>query len=119
VLLGQQYAELAIHLGQVTRDAPPEEMRRAAISALRQHPSWLLVFDNVTDPATVGQWLPGQPGRVLITSYKDYWNGLATAAAVPVGPLPRAESVRLLRRRVPGLPTGTPTRWPVPWATSR
>ena len=73
VLLGQQYAELAIHLGHATRDDPPEEMRRAA---------------------------------VLITSYKDYWNGLATATAVPVGPLPRAESVRLLRRRVPGFADG-------------
>jgi hypothetical protein len=102
VLLGQQYAELAIHLGHVARDARPEEMRRAAVSALRQHPSWLLVFDNVTDPATIRQWLPGEPGHVLITSYKDDWNGLATATAVPVGPLPRAESVRLLRRRVPG-----------------
>jgi hypothetical protein len=48
VLLGQQYAELAIHLGQVTRDAPPEEMRRAATSALRQHPSWL--------PPPTGHW---------------------------------------------------------------
>ena len=106
VLLGQQYAELAIRLGHATRDAPPEEMRRAAVSALRQHPSWLLVFDNVTDPATIRQWLPGEPGHVLITSYKDYWNGLATATAVPVGPLPRAESVRLLRRRVPGFADG-------------
>jgi hypothetical protein len=34
VLLGQQYAELALHLGHVTRDAAPEEMRRAAVSAL-------------------------------------------------------------------------------------
>jgi hypothetical protein len=106
VLLGQQYAELAIHLGHVTRDAPPEEMRRAAVSALRHHPSWLLVFDNVTDPATIRQWLPGEPGHVLITSYKDYWNGLATATTVPVGPLPRAESVGLLRRRVPGFADG-------------
>lgn len=99
VLLRQQYAELAIHLGHGTRDAPPDEMRSAAVSALRQHPSWLLVFDNVTDPATFRQWLPDGPGHVLITSYKDYWTGLATA--VPVGPLPRAESVRLLQRRVP------------------
>jgi hypothetical protein len=104
VLLGQQYAELAIHLGHVTRDAPPEEMRRAAVSALRQHPSWLLVFDNVTDPATFRQWLPDGPGHVLITSYQDYWKGLATA--VPVGPLPRPESVHLLRRRVPGFADG-------------
>jgi hypothetical protein len=94
VVLGQQYAELAIHLGHVTRDAPPEEMRRAAVSALRRHPSWLLVFDNVTDPATIGQWLPGEPGHVLITSYKDYWNGLATATTVPVGPLPRGSAGR-------------------------
>jgi hypothetical protein len=97
VVLGQQYAELAIHLGHVTRDAPPEEMRRAAVSALRRHPSWLLVFDSVTDPATIGQWLPGEPGHVLITSYKDYWNGLATATTVPVGPLPRGSAGRAAR----------------------
>jgi hypothetical protein len=105
VLLGQQYAELAISLGHVARDDPPEEMRRAAISALRQHPSWLLVFDNVTDPATIRPWLPDGPGHVLITSYKDYWNGIATTA-VPLGPLSRAESVQLLRRRVPGFADG-------------
>jgi hypothetical protein len=104
VLLGQQYAELAIHLGHVTRDAPPEEMRRAAISALQQHPSWLLVFDNVPDWANFQKWLPGGPGHVLITSYRDDWGRLATA--VPVGPLPRAESVQLLRRRVPGFADG-------------
>ena len=102
VLLGQQYAELAIHLGHGTRDAPPQEMRRAAISALRQHPSWLLVFDSVANPPIFRQWLPDGPGHVLITSGsdKEYWNGLASL--VPVGPLPRAESVHLLRRRVPG-----------------
>jgi hypothetical protein len=35
VLLGQQYAELALRLGHVTRDAPPEEMCGAAISGYR------------------------------------------------------------------------------------
>jgi hypothetical protein len=101
VLLGQQYAELAIHLGHVSRDDPPEEMRRTAIDALREHPSWLLVFDNVTDPATFRQWLPDGPGHVLITSYKDWRPGVA--APVPVGYLARDESVELLRRRVPAV----------------
>jgi hypothetical protein len=105
VLLGQRYAELAIHLGHATRDAPPEEMRRAAIGALRRHPSWLLVFDNVTDPGVFRRdWLPDGPGHVLITSYQDRWDGIATP--VPVGYLPRAESVQLLRRRVPAMTDG-------------
>jgi len=105
VLLGQQYAELAIHFGHATRDAPPEEMRRAAIGALRRHPSWLLVFDNVTDPGVFQRnWLPDGPGHVLITSYQDWWDGIAIP--VPVGYLPRAKSVQLLRRRVPAMTDG-------------
>ena len=99
VLLGQRYAELAMHLGHDGDGDPPEDMRRAASAVLERRPGWLLIFADVTDPATIGPWLPEGPGHVLITSYKDYWRGIATP--VPVGRLSRAGAVGLLRRRLP------------------
>jgi len=62
----------------------------------------LLVFDNVdTDDgeALVQQYRPATGGcRVLITSRRGVWDAGLGITALPLGVLPRAESIALLRR---------------------
>jgi hypothetical protein len=101
VLLAQQYADLALAIGCAGPGAPQEVVRRAVRSDLHQRPGWLVIFDNAADPGSLRDWLPSGPGHVLITSRSAAWAELAVP--VPVGVLARAESVELLRKRVPGL----------------
>jgi tetratricopeptide (TPR) repeat protein len=62
----------------------------------------LLVFDNVDTEdgeALVAQWRPTTGGcRVLITSRRGVWDTALGIAALPLGVLPRDESIALLRR---------------------
>ena len=76
-------------------------MRAAVLAELRQRDRWLLIFDNARGPADVAPWLPGGGGHVLITSRERGWDEVATPVEVDV--LTRAESIEMLRRRVPGL----------------
>ena len=71
------------------------------LADLHQRGRWLLVFDNAEGPAAITPWLPGGIGHVLITSRARAWAELA--APVEVDVLARAESVALLRHRVPGI----------------
>ena len=103
VLMMQQYADLAEHLGAARKGLPVDAMRRALLSDLHRRPRWLLVFDNAEDPAFLRGWLPSGPGHVIITSRSQDWAELA--APVPVDVLPRPESVELVRARVPGITT--------------
>jgi TIR domain/Tetratricopeptide repeat/NB-ARC domain len=100
-LIGDHLATLAHKLrlvpaGTVTPDAV-EVLR----DHLRQAPHWLLVFDNAEDPDRLTPWLPDGPGHTLITSRNPHWTGVA--AAVDVDVFSRAESVALLRTRLPRL----------------
>jgi hypothetical protein len=101
VLFAQQYADLALALGCAERGAPQDVVRRAVLSDLHERPLWLIVFDNAEDPGSLRDWMPSGPGHVLITSRSAGWAELAVP--VPVDVLARAESVELLRNRVPGL----------------
>ena len=62
---------------------PLEALREGAVQWLAAHPGWLLILDNVTDPADVAPLLARAPaGRYLITSRRATgWH----ATAVPVG----------------------------------
>ena len=61
----------------------------------------LLVFDNVDSDdgeKLVQQWRPPTGGcRVLITSRRGVWDKSLRVTALPLGVLPRAESIALLR----------------------
>ncbi|HUN32625.1 MAG TPA: FxSxx-COOH system tetratricopeptide repeat protein [Trebonia sp.] len=100
-LIGAQFMALASALGCSRPDAGLDEVQSAVLGTLRVRDRWLLVFDNAEDPADVAGWLPGGAGHVLITSRCGGWDELAVPVEIDV--LARAESIALLRRRVPGL----------------
>ena len=100
-LIGDQFAALGMALGCVQPGASTEVVRAAVLGELGQRDRWLLVFDNAEDPADIRPWLPGGTGHVLITSREHRWAEIA--APVEVDVLARAESVAILRDRVPGL----------------
>ena len=107
-LIGNQFAALGTALGCVQPGAGSEAVRAAVLADLRQRGQWLLVFDNAEGPAAVTPWLPGGAGHVLITSRQRAWAELAEPVEVDV--LARAESITLLRHRVPGLGTADADR---------
>ncbi len=89
----------ALDLASAT-DSPASAVARL-LGALRGQGRWLLVFDNAEDPAALAPFLPGGGGHVLITSRNPHWDALA--APVAIGEFIRAESVTLLRSRLPHL----------------
>ncbi len=100
-LIGDQVAGLGLALGCVPAGTGNEAARAAVLAELRRRDRWLLIFDNAEAPADVTAWLPGGGGHVLITSRERGWDEVA--APVEVDVLTRAESIQMLRRRVPGL----------------
>ena len=60
----------------------------------RPSPRWLLVFDNVREPAELAGYLPQGSGQVLITSRNHTWSTVADA--VPLDVFERAESIEHL-----------------------
>jgi transcriptional regulator with XRE-family HTH domain len=100
-LIGDQISELGTALGWIAAGSGREAVRTAVLAEMRQRGRWLLVFDNAERPADVTPWLPGGSGHVLITSRERGWDEIATPIGVDV--LARAESIELLRARVPGL----------------
>jgi transcriptional regulator with XRE-family HTH domain len=103
-LIGDQIVSLGLALGCVPAGSGTETARAAVLAELRQRERWLLIFDNAQAPADVAPWLPGGAGHALITSRQRGWDEVA--APIEVDVLTRAESIELLRRRVPRL-TGT------------
>ncbi|WP_367134561.1 FxSxx-COOH system tetratricopeptide repeat protein [Saccharothrix sp. HUAS TT1] len=71
----------------------------AVLADLRARRRWLLVFDNAEDPARLREHVPAGDGRVLVTTRRSGFRALGAVLDVDV--LDRAESVALLRRRVP------------------
>jgi NB-ARC domain len=100
-LIGEQFAALADELGCAKPGTEPIAVQRAALTTLHEWDRWLLVFDNAEEPEDVAAWLPGGNGHVLITSRGRGWDEIAVPVRVDV--LARAESVAILRRRVPAL----------------
>jgi tetratricopeptide (TPR) repeat protein len=100
-LVADRLAELAqaLNLAAVTDPATVAVAR--LLGTLRERDRWLLIFDNAEDPAALARFLPGGGGHVVVTSRNPGWQQLATAVAVNV--FDRAESIRLLRGRVPHL----------------
>ncbi len=68
-------------------------------------PSWLLVYDNATQPLELHRYLPrlSAGGHVIITSRVQYWPGYMGADGVEVSVFGQQEAIEFLRRRVPAL----------------
>ena len=116
-LVPDRLAELAhaLRLAEPADPAGPAVSR--LLGALRKRDRWLIVFDNAERPAALHPFLPGGPGHVIITSRNPDWRG--TAKALPVTTFARAESVELLRGRLPDLSAAVADRWRRRWATCR
>jgi TIR domain-containing protein/tetratricopeptide repeat protein len=100
VLIPDQLAALAARL-----DLPPgptvADTVERLLGELRGRDRWLLIFDNAERPADIAAYRPGGPGHVLITSRHPGWGALGGRLEVDV--LARAETVTLLRARIPTL----------------
>jgi len=94
-------AELARVLKLADESDPTEVALGRLLGALRGRDRWLVVFDNAEHPAALRRFLPGGAGHVLITSRNPDWRGVATGFGV--AQFARAESISLLRSRLPEL----------------
>ncbi|MGV9242550.1 FxSxx-COOH system tetratricopeptide repeat protein [Streptomyces sp. NPDC003710] len=93
-LIPDQLAQLATRIGAVPAGAPAADAVDALLGELRTRSRWLLVFDNIEEPAVLAPYLPGGGGHVLITSRSPHWQGHASPLNVDV--FTRAESIALL-----------------------
>jgi tetratricopeptide (TPR) repeat protein len=100
-LIPEQLAALAAAAGWVLATSPVSEAAAAAGCRLRQAGGWLVIFDNVEDPAAVRELVPQGPGQVIVTSRSHAWTGVAAPVGVDV--FRPKESVELLRTHLPAL----------------
>ncbi|MFO0949805.1 MAG: tetratricopeptide repeat protein [Isosphaeraceae bacterium] len=94
--LASAFAALAADLGLPEgADADQPARVSAVIRWLDSHTRWLLIFDNAERREEVEPYLPRRVrGQVVITSRNPDWGKLARP--VKVGPMSRADAVRLL-----------------------
>ena len=95
-------AALASQLRCADAGTPVTTTASAVLAELRARGRWLLVFDNAKTAHDLAPCLPGgSAGHVLITTRTSEWSEIA--APFEVATFARAESVTILRERVPGL----------------
>ncbi|WP_225810285.1 tetratricopeptide repeat protein [Streptomyces spinosus] len=95
--------------------AQQPELTSWALAWLQCHTSWLLVYDNVEDPALLGPFLGSLgSGHHLITSrLADDWDDLGAvgSALLPLGVLPQGEAADLLWSWVSEVDPSDASRW--------
>ena len=99
-LIPEQMARLAESLDLAAGSTVAATVDRLLVE-LRSRDRWLLIFDNAERPADIAAYQPGGAGHVLITSRSPGWGALGGRLEVDV--LARAETVALLRARIPTL----------------
>jgi tetratricopeptide (TPR) repeat protein len=78
----------------------PDQVERVQ-AAWRETTPRLLIFDNCEDPSLFDKYTPASGGCcVLVTSRNQHWESMPEVKTHPLGILPRAESVTLLRRHL-------------------
>jgi hypothetical protein len=100
VLISDQLAVLAARLGLPAGPTVADTVERL-LAELRGRDRWLLVFDNAERPDDIAGYRPAGAGHVLITSRFPGWGALGGRLEVDV--LARAETIALLRARIPAL----------------
>ncbi|HEV3497466.1 MAG TPA: FxSxx-COOH system tetratricopeptide repeat protein, partial [Actinomycetes bacterium] len=100
VLIPDQLAALAARLDLAPGPTVTDTAERL-LAELRGRDRWLLVFDNAERPGDIADHRPSGGGNVLITSRSPGWGALGGRLEVDV--LTRAETIALLRARIPDL----------------
>ena len=100
VLIPDQLAALAARLGVPAGPTAVDTVDRLK-TELRNRGRWLLIFDNAEHAADIADHQPGGMGHVLVTSRAPAWGALGGRLEVDV--LTRAETIALLRARIPTL----------------
>src|SRR4051812_48871699 len=103
VLIPDQLAALAARLELPPGPTVADTVERL-LAELRGRTRWLLVLDNAERPADIADYRPGGPGHVLVTSRHPGWGALGGRLEGDV--LPRAETIALLRARIPAMSEG-------------
>jgi Tetratricopeptide repeat/NB-ARC domain len=87
-------------------DYHPEERdysSRVVLDALQAgdpYDAWLLIFDNVTQPGIVGQFIPQGRGHVIVTSRISEWRKELHTDGIEIAEFDLSETIRFLRTRV-------------------
>jgi DNA-binding SARP family transcriptional activator len=100
VLIPEQLAALAARLDLPSGPTVADTVERL-LAELRDRDRWLLILDNAERPADITTYRPGGAGHLLITSRSPGWGALGGRLEVDV--LTRAETISLLRARIPAL----------------
>jgi hypothetical protein len=100
VLIPEQLAALAERLELSLGPTVTDTVDRL-LAELARRPRWLLIFDNAEGPQDIADYRPGGAGHVLVTSRSPGWGSLGGRLEVDV--LARAETIALLRARIPEL----------------
>ncbi|MFH1861555.1 MAG: FxSxx-COOH system tetratricopeptide repeat protein, partial [bacterium] len=97
--LSADFGELAVRLKLISAEAKQEDKVSATRSWLEENSGWLLVLDNLPQPADLPDCCPAShTGRLLITSrYEGDW--CATAEPLDVDVFTPQEAVKFLHRR--------------------
>jgi tetratricopeptide (TPR) repeat protein len=74
---------------------PVASVARRVVHALQEVPAWLMVIDDVKDPAATTDLLPQTGGHVIVTTQNAGWFGYGRVLAIP--PFDLDESRSLLR----------------------
>lgn len=91
------------------RDYHPEERdysSRIVLDALQAgdpYDAWLLIFDNVTQPGIIGQFIPQGRGHVIVTSRISEWRKELHTDGIEIAEFDPSETIQFLRTRVPQL----------------
>ena len=97
--LASIYAGLAQELDLPEKGSADQTSAIAVVKSwLGEKRNWLLIFDNVTNPADIEAYLPREgTGHVVITSRNPNWGG--SASALPIQVFKRDESVDFIIKR--------------------
>lgn len=79
---------------------------RAVIDALQAgdpYSKWLIIFDDVTQPARLRRYVPQGSGHVIVTSRIREWRQVLSTDGIEVKEFYRPDTVRFLLDRVPQL----------------
>jgi tetratricopeptide (TPR) repeat protein len=96
-------AQLAQVLGVATDGV--DSSVRSLTALMRQRNDWLVIFDNAREPTALRPFLLSDVGHTIVTSRNPEWS--TVAHGTEVGAFSRAETTRLLQRRVPAIDSST------------